>query len=77
MFTTQNNRSSYRGSYPIGDRVVVNSIGSIEKADGGYDVSVSYLDHSVNQAMAETPTEKKTATFTVINHRIVTSQPEE
>jgi hypothetical protein len=69
LFSVEGETVTHRGSYPIGDRV------RIEKVDLGavngttYTATVTYLDRKPDEPLAAEPTERKTATVTVMNHQ--------
>lgn len=77
LFQTKNGKATYRGSYPVGDRVVVEDITKLSGDKTNYVVNVNYLDREEDAPMTDAPTIQKTLTFNVDNHRITTPAPTE
>ena len=78
LFQLKNGKSIYRGSYPMGEGVVVGSISNgQETSDGGYIINVGYLDKSEEESMGDATTEQKFLSLTVKDHMIVTTEPTE
>ena len=78
LFQLKNGKSIYKGSYPVGEGVVVGSISNgQETGDGGYIINVGYLDKIEGEPMTEVPIEQKILSFTVKDHMIVTVGPTE
>lgn len=77
IFYVGKDKAVFRGSYPVGDRVVVDDITtSSEKYDGGYNVDVNYFDRTQDDSMADEPTEFETLKLAVKDHMVVTPLPE-
>jgi len=72
LFQTKDGKAVYRGSYPVGDRVMVKEISKISGDQRNYVISVNYMDRSEDQPLAEAPDSPKTLTFNVDSHRITT-----
>ena len=71
LFQVKNDTATFKGSYPIGDRVPVDEItGPIQSDSGTYEIVVSYKDRAENESMADAPTVLKTATIKISNHEI-------
>ncbi len=70
LFQIKDGKATYRGSYPVGDRVKVENITKLSGDKINYSISVSYLDREEGVPMAEAPTVQKTLAFNVDNHRI-------
>lgn len=73
MFYVIKDKAVFRGSYPVGDRVVVDDITlASEKNKNSYTINVNYLDRTPEESMADEPTEFETLNFEVKDHMIVT-----
>ena len=67
IFEVSGSRIEYLSSYFIGDRVNVSSAVATVKNSRSYDLQVTYLDRSVDQAMSEDPTIEKIMYMSVKN----------
>lgn len=71
LFQIKNDTATFKGSYPIGDRVPVDEItGPIQSDSGNYEIVVSYTNRAENESMADAPTMLKNATIKISNHEI-------
>lgn len=67
IFEVSGSRMTHLSSYFIGDRVNVSSAMATPAHNRSYDVDVTYLDRSIDQAMSEDPTIEKTMRVRVRN----------
>lgn len=78
LFQVVKGKAVFRGSYPVGDRVVVNDITkSSGDYEDGYAIDVNYMDRTPDESMADEPTDFKTLTLEIKNHMIVTPETTE
>lgn len=72
LFQDMNDTPVMKGSFPIGDRVVVKSIKQLQLAqNGAYTLSITYLDRKAGEPMATTPTMEKVVEVSVKDHMFV------
>jgi|SRR3989344_3558598 len=75
LFQVVKGKAIFRGSYPVGDRVIVDDITkSLGEYEDGYAIDVNYVDRTADESMADEPTDFRTLTLEIKNHMIVTPE---
>ncbi len=75
LFQETKGKITYKGSFPIGDRVIVSGIEKESEGDGEYMIKVNYLDRAEEDLMSDAPSLEKSTSFEVISHQIVIPAP--
>lgn len=77
MFYVVKDKAVFKGSYPVGDRVVVDDITlASEKNKNSYTININYLGRTPDESMVDEPTEFETLSLEIEDHMIVTPLPE-
>ncbi len=76
IFHIKKDKAIYKGSYLLGENVIVNSIStSVEPREDGYSIEVEYLEKSLEEEIVESDSiESETLILLIKDHMIVTSE---